>query len=57
MPRILLEVITYKLSIDPKYKLIQQKNKNFASKRQKIINEKIDKLLAINFIREAHYPD
>ena len=57
MPGIPPEVIIYRLNIDPKVKPVRQKKKSFAPKRQKIIDEEVDKLLTINFIREANYSD
>lgn len=57
MPEIPPKVITQKLNIDSKFKLIRQKKRSFASKRQKAIDEKVDKLQTIEFILEAHYPD
>lgn len=57
MPRISPKVITHKLNIDPKYKLIRQKKRNFAPERQMVINEEANKLLASKFIQEAHYLD
>lgn len=57
MPGIPHKVIVYKLNIDPKFKPIQQKKRSFAPKRQKVIDEEVDKLIATNFISEAHHPD
>ena len=33
------------------------KRRNFAPKRQRVIDEEVKKLLAAKFIREVHYPD
>lgn len=57
MPSILLEFITHKLNINPIFKLIWYKKRNFTSKRQKTIDEEVSKLLAAKFIQEAHYPN
>ena len=57
MPGIPPEVITHRLNIDPKIKPVRQKKRPFASERQKVIDEKVDKLLAASFIREGNYPD
>lgn len=51
------KVITHKLNIDPSFKSAQQKKRCFVPKKQKAIDEEVDKLLAIGFIREVHYPD
>lgn len=55
MPGILPKVITHRLNIDPKYKPIHQKKKNFAPKRQKGIDEEVRKLFSSRFILEVHY--
>lgn len=57
MPKIFHEVITHKLNVDPKYKPIYQKKRNFALEWWKAIDEKVNKLLAIGFIWEGHYLD
>ena len=57
MPDIPLEVITHRLNIDPKIKLVRQKKKPFAPQRQKIVDKEVDNLLVAGFIREATYPD
>ena len=49
---ILSKVITHRLNIDPKVRLVRQKKRSFAPERQKIIDEKIDKLLADGFRSE-----
>ncbi|XP_074300983.1 uncharacterized protein LOC141632326 [Silene latifolia] len=41
------DVITHKLNIDTSYKPVQQKRRKFASKRNTIINEEVDKLSLI----------
>jgi len=50
-------VITHKLNVDPKCCLIRQKKRNFASKRQKAINDEVKKLLVAGFVREVQYPN
>lgn len=57
MPRIDPDIMVHQLKVDPKCKPICQKNRNFVSKRNKIIEEEVNKLLAIQFIRKAHYPN
>ena len=56
MSEILADVIMHKLNVDPKHKTVQQKKRNFAPKRQKAIDEEVDKLLKTKFIREALHP-
>ena len=56
MPDIPTDVIIHKLNMDPNFKPVQQKKRSFILKRQKAIDEKVDKLLKARFIREAHYP-
>ena len=50
-------VFAHKLNILPNMYLVRQKVWSFYSERQKIIQTKVDKLLAIEFIREVTYPD
>ena len=50
-------VITHKLNISPSFKLVKQKRRSFAPKRQKAINEEVNKLLQAKAIREVEYPD
>ena len=38
-------VITHRLNISPSFKLVKKKRRSFASKRQKAINEEVNKLL------------
>ena len=54
MPDIPTNVIIHRLNVNPKFKLVQQKKRSFALERQKIIDEKVDKLLKAGFIREAN---
>ena len=51
------KVITHKLNISPSFKPIKQKRRSFAPKRQKAINEEVNKLLQAKAIREVKYPD
>ena len=50
-------VITHKLNISPSFKPIKQKRRSFAPKRQKAINEEVNKLLQAKAIREVEYSD
>ena len=50
-------VITHKLNISPSFKPVKQKRRSFALKRQKAINEEVNKLLQAKAIREVEYPN
>ena len=50
-------VITHRLNASPSFKSIKQKGRSFAPKRQKAINEEVDKLLKAGAIREVEYPE
>ena len=50
-------VITHKLNINPSFKPVKQKRRNFALERQKAIDEEVNKLLQAKAIREVEYPD
>ena len=50
-------VITHKLNICPSFKPVKQKRRSFGPKRQKVINEEVNKLLQAKAIREVEYPD
>ena len=50
-------IITHRLSVSPSFKPVKQKKRSFASKRQKAINEEVDKLLQAGAIREVEYPE
>ncbi|KAI0518944.1 hypothetical protein KFK09_006381 [Dendrobium nobile] len=56
MPGIDLHIIMHSLKINPTYKPIIQKKRNFAPDRQKAIEQEVDKLLKAEFIREVYYP-
>jgi hypothetical protein len=57
MPGIDPLIISHKLNVDPYLRLIKQKWRIFAPKRNDAIMEEVDKLLAANFIREVFYPE
>ena len=48
-------VITHRLNTNPSFKPVKQKRRSFAPKRQKAINEEVDKLLQAGAIREVEY--
>ena len=56
IPGIDNKVIEHRLNFDPTKKLIQQKRRVFTPKRNKVVMEEVEKLLAANFIREVFYP-
>ncbi|XP_052189990.1 uncharacterized protein LOC127799811 [Diospyros lotus] len=55
MVGIALEVMLHKLNVDPTYKPVRQKRRPMTPERYATLKEKVDKLLANEFIREAHY--
>jgi hypothetical protein len=50
------EVIEHKLSIDPSYKPVKQKERRYKPERHEIIGQEVNKLLEIGFIRPVDYP-
>ena len=50
-------VITHKLNINLSFKPFKQKGRSYTPKRQKAINEEVNKLLQAKAIREVEYPD
>ena len=56
MPGIALEIIQHKLNVNPNKKLVQQRRRVFAPKRDQAITDEVTKLLVAGFIREVHYP-
>ena len=55
MPGIDPSIIVHRLNINPS--LIRQKKRVFTQERDKVIVEKVRKLLEADFIREVYYPD
>ncbi|KAF5477476.1 hypothetical protein F2P56_004113 [Juglans regia] len=55
MSKIDTAVIKHRLSVYPKAKNVKQKHRNFSAEKYAIITEEVDCLLAVGFIREAHY--
>ena len=55
IPSIPADVIIHKLNVDPKFRLVQLKKRSFALEWEKAIDEKVDKLRKVGFIRETHY--
>jgi hypothetical protein len=56
MTRIPREVIEHKLSIDPSYKLIKQKERTYIPERHETIRQEVNKLLEVGFIMLVDYP-
>jgi hypothetical protein len=56
MPRIPREVIEHKLSIDPAFKPIKQKERRYTPERHETIRLEVNKLLEAGFIRPVDYP-
>ena len=50
-------VITHRLNECPSFKLVRQKKRVFAPKRDNAIKDEVQKLMAAKFIREVYYPD
>jgi hypothetical protein len=56
MPGISREVIEHKLSIDPTFKTIKQKERRYTPERRETIRVEVKKLLEVGFIRPVDYP-
>ena len=50
-------VIVHRLNMNPASSPIRQKKRVFTQERDKVIVEKVRKLLEADFIREVYYPD
>jgi len=50
-------IIQHRLNVDPERQPIQQRRRVFTPERNKAIMDKVNKLLATNFIREVYYPE
>ena len=57
MPGIPANVIQHRLNVDLEKKPVQQRRRFFAPKRNKVVINEVNKLLAPNFIREVYYPE
>lgn len=57
MPEIHLSITSYRLNILPSSRPISQKVQRFHPDKQKVIQDEVDKLLAVGFIWEVKYPD
>ena len=50
-------IVSHKFNVLPTARPVRQRVRRFHPNRQKIIREKIEKLLEAGFIREVEYPD
>ena len=50
-------VITHRLNECPSFKLVRQKKRVFAPKKDNPIKDEVQKLMAAKFVREVYYPD
>ena len=50
-------VITHRLNVSPSFNPVKQNRRSFAPKRQKAINEEVEKLVQARAIREVEYPE
>ena len=50
-------VMIHKLNIDPNPHQVQQNERSFTPEWQRVIEEEVNKLLMVGFIRDAHYPE
>ena len=57
MPGILLSVASHRLNILATFKPIRQKIQRFHPDKQKVIQEEMEKILEVGFIREVEYPE
>ncbi|KAL0284675.1 UNVERIFIED_CONTAM: Transposon Ty3-I Gag-Pol polyprotein [Sesamum radiatum] len=51
------QVITHHLNIDPSYKPVKQKKRNFGPEKDKIIQAEVNKLVAAGHIEEIQFPE
>ena len=57
MPSIPPYLSCHKLNVSPHNKPVKQKRRAFNQERYDAIEQEVDRLLAVRFIREAVYPD
>ena len=57
MPGIDPSVITHRLNVNPSFKPVWQKKMVFASERDNVIKDEVQKLITAKFIQEVYYPD
>jgi hypothetical protein len=56
MPGIPRKVIEHKLSIDPSYKPVKEKERRYTPERRETIRQEVKRLLEAGFIRPVDYP-
>ena len=56
MPGIAIKHVVHSLNIDPTFPTVRQKQRRFAPKRDKEINDEVDRLQEIGAIKECFYP-
>ncbi|KAL0446566.1 UNVERIFIED_CONTAM: hypothetical protein Slati_1784500 [Sesamum latifolium] len=49
------EVMMHKLNVNPNFRLVRQKKRNFGQERNEIIKEEVEKLLTAGYIRPVQY--
>ena len=52
-----LKIICHRLNIDPQAKLMRQKRRALDADRYRALQDEVDHLLRIGFIREFYYPN
>lgn len=55
IPGLSPDIIMYRLNNDVKHYLIWQKKRSFDLEWQQVIDEEVDKLMMVRFLREAYY--
>ena len=55
MPVIDPEATTHRLNVEPKR--VKQKRQKLGIEQNRIVNEKVRKLIEVGFIREVRYPE
>ena len=51
------QISLHRLNVDPKHKPVRQKRRKFGTDRNQVIQEEVQKLLAVKSIREVTYPE
>ena len=57
MPGIDPSVITHRLNVNPSSKPVWQKKRVFASERDNVIKDEVQKFITVKFIQEVYYSD
>lgn len=56
MKEVSRDIIEHRLNIKKEIKIVKQKKRNFASNRQKVIKERVNKLVDAKFVCKVIYP-